>query len=654
MKKRILILSILILCLMASCKPALVQSPTEESSPQETESLPYPEFTPIPETPVIEPTVFLPDYSSYIPSKDAAIAYLKKTLDESIYPLYVYKDFSDSANRFTQKAKIDDGHSDYVSDMNENWQEDPYSGSSAIEARVKTAGFSWGGWLFVNGYLPKGEEIPHLSFGEVPDAGLDLSGATELVFEAKGAQGGEIVEFFTAGLGYDGETDMRIATYADSNAKISLGFVTLTDQWSTYRIDLTDANLSSIGCGFGFVLSGVQSGDAESVFYLDDIRFEGPISQLEQAPAFLKSYETDTSQDPDQIYIQNAAFSYDNALVAMAFLSDGQQAEAAQILDAFVFAIENDRYLPGRVRNAYVYGDIRPFPGWESGARLPGWFDTEQDKYYEDQYQVGSNVGNTSFVAMAMLQYDKIYGEAHYRESAQMIMDWVIDNCSDDTPGFMAGYDGWPEGDTPMIVTHTYKSTEHNIDAYAVFKQLYILTGEEKYRLASESALKFIESMYDQEKGTFYTGTGTDGVTPSKENIVLDAQVWTLLSLGNENFVPYKNALSTALSMKTGEGGYPFHAENTNGGWWPEGTAFTALALRQNGMDVEAQSALDAMIKIQTENGAFPAASVKQLSTGFLLFTGEPWTYRNIPHIAPVAWYVMAVNGFNPYAYESW
>lgn len=589
-------------------------------------------------------------YAQYETSKDAALAYLSARQSDAAEALYVYSDFSSALNHFTQKAKIDDGNSDYIYDMNENWQEDPFMGDSAIEVRAKTVGTSWGGWLFLNGYLPEGSTEAQLDFGDVPDAGLDLSGATELTFWAKGAEGGETVEFFTAGLGYDGETNAKMADYPDSNPKVSLGFTTLTDEWEPYSIDLSGADLTHIGSGFGFVLSGVYSGERESTFYLDEIRFEGPIAMLQDAPRFIKSYETDTRNDPDELYIQTTAFSYDNALAALAFISDGQQEQAKALLDAFVYAVANDRYQADRVRNAYLYGDIRPFPGWASGTRLPGWYDVEAKTYYEDQYQVGTNVGNSSFVALALLQYYKQYGGEEYLQLAETAMDWVLDNCTDETPGFTAGYDGWPEAEDGMQVW-TYKSSEHNIDAYAVFKQLYALTGDERYAAGAESALEFIISMYDAEGGYFYTGTLADGVTPNKDNLVLDAQVWTLLSLGMQDFTPYLAALDTAVGMQTAEGGYPFHAANTNGGWWPEGTAFTALALRAAGRDAEARAALDALAGIQRLSGSFPAATVAQLSTGFDLFTGDPWIYRDIPHIAPAAWYVMAVNGFNPYAF---
>ncbi|MEN6622355.1 MAG: hypothetical protein ABFD50_12490 [Smithella sp.] len=337
----------------------------------------------------------------------------------------------------------------------------------------------------------------------------------------------------------------------------------------------------------------------------------------------IASYET------DNMYIKNTAFSYDNALAALAFTAEDQKEKTAEVLDAFVNGIENDRYQSDRVRNAYMKGDSTGLPGWWVG------------KWNEDAYQVGTNVGNSSFVALALLQFHRRWGSEEYLQTAVTIMDWVLGNCQDNTNGFTAGYDGWPENG--VVTTYTYKSTEHNIDAYAVFRQLYALTGEVKYKDACESALQFIRSMYDGT-GYFYTGTTIDGITPSKSNIALDTQIWPVLALGDD-FSPYRNTVDTVLSMKTVEGGYPFHKANTNGGFWCEGTAFAALAFRKLGMDIEAVSALDALTKVQLDSGGFPAATVASLTTG------ESWTYSSDPHIAPTTWYVMAVNGFNPYEF---
>lgn len=603
---------------------------------------PTPESTPEP-TPAPEPV----DYSKYDEAKAAAVEALATRLGEIRDCVYVYRESGDTWNSFTQKAKMAGQDAGRVHDMDENCTTEPYAGESCIRCRVETSGSDWGGWLFLNGYLPEGETAPQLNDGNQEDAGMDLTGAEALSFFARGENGGETVEFFTAGFGYDGEWGTRLVNYPDSAKKQTLGFVTLTKEWREYTIDLSKADMSYICCGFGYVLSGTRSGDADNVFYLDEIRFTGDIACLRGAPALMRSYDT------DNVYIMNAAFSYDNALAAMAFVSENMQTEAAELLDAFVYAVKNDRQSPGRVRNAYAAGIIEAIPGWESGARLPGWYDADDGEtgtWYEDRYQAGSNAGNTSYVALALLQYDARYGSETYVETAGQLMDWVIANCSSEGDGFTAGFDGWAEGDEPVVYPLTYKSIEHNIDAYAAFIRLYELTGNEDYNRAAESALAFIGSMYDEAEGVFYTGTLEDGETPNKSNIVLDAQVWAALAL-KESFDPYAASLDRVAGMATEEGGYPFSEANANGGWWAEGTAYTALMLRLRGEDRGAASALDALCSIQLGNGLFPAATVDGLSTGFELFDGSPWTYARDAHIAPTAWFIMALNGFNPYEF---
>ena len=584
-------------------------------------------------------------YGAYAPAKDAALAALAGRLAAEKECVYVYRDFADTANHFTQKALMTGYGIGTVCDMDEDCRISPYTGSSCIRCEQITAEGDWGGWLFLNGYLPEGETEPRLNDGTGPDQGLDLSGAKELRFMARGEEGGEVVEFFTAGFGYDGEWGTATVDYPDSSPKRSAGFVKLTNEWQEYVIPLDGADMSSIVCGFGYVLSGGLSGNRDNVFYLDDIRFTGDMAK--GAPVLLRSYDT------DNIYIRNAAFSYDNALAAMAFLSEGREEEARELLDAFVFAVENDRHAPGRVRNAYAAGDISSFPDWGGTARLPGWYDTEAGEHgswYEDRYQTGSNVGNTSYVALAMLQYNAIYGTDRYLGTARRLMDWVIDTCTDATQGFTAGFDGWAEGETPVVYPFTYKSIEHNIDAYAAFRQLYAVTGEEKYRAAAESALALVTGMYDEKEGVFYTGTLDDGVTPSTDNIVLDAQVWACLALG-EDFAPFERSLERVRAMRTAEGGYPFSAGYTDA-YWCEGTAYTALMHRLRGEDAEALAALGALERVRQESGLFPAATAKELPTGFGLFDGTMWVYSDDPHIAPAAWFVMAVNGFDPYLFD--
>lgn len=589
------------------------------------------------------PVAHAEGYERFASASDAALGALCGALDEMQAYVYVYRDFGDTENHFTQKAKMAGANDALVMDMDENWHDFPYDGESCIRCSQATVPGDWGGWLFLNGWLAEGETAPRLNDGSVDGQGLDLTGAQKLTFWARGEYGVETVEFFTCGFGYDGEWGTPVVPFPDSAGKHTLGYVRLGSEWQQFTIDLRGEDMSSIVCGFGYVLSGEKSGAAESAFYLDDIRFEGDFSGRD-AHTMLRSYDT------DNVYIKNAAFSYDNALAAMAFLATGRRDEAARLLDAFVYAVEHDRYRPGRVRNAYAAGDITAFPGWDGSARLPGWYDAGSGSWFEDRYQTGSNVGNTSYVALALLQGEAATGDRAYLTTAASLMDWVIDNCSDGTPGFTGGYDGWPEGGEETTYIFTYKSIEHNIDAYAAFKQLYARTGEQRYADAADSALAFIRTMYDEQARVFYTGTLDDGVTPSADNLVLDAQVWACLALGDD-FAPYEDSLDAVAAMRTPEGGYPFCMSNVNGGWWAEGTAYTALMYRLRGEDEEAAAAMDALESIQLDSGLFPAATVDNLSTGFGLFDGSPWEYGTAPHVAPTAWFVMAANGFNPYAF---
>ena len=173
----------------------------------------------------------------------------------------------------------------------------------------------WGGWLFLNGWLAEGESVPRLNDGKTDGQGLDLTGAQALSFWARGERGGETVEFFTCGFGYDGQWGARIAPYPDSAGKRSLGYIELEQEWREYTVDLADADMRYVVCGFGYVLSGEQSNMGDNAFYLDDIRFIGDFSGRD-AHCMLRSY------DIDNLYIQNAAFSYDNALAAIKSMYD--------------------------------------------------------------------------------------------------------------------------------------------------------------------------------------------------------------------------------------------------------------------------------------------------------------------------------------------
>ncbi|MBQ6153359.1 MAG: dockerin type I repeat-containing protein [Ruminococcus sp.] len=574
----------------------------------------------------------------------SAIKGLKARLDSEREALYVYKDAEAFENHFPLRTKMANGYgaTGYV-EMEEYWSQDPHSGKTCIRCEGPSYQGSWVVWRFLNGYMTEDGKGPYLNKGEAPGQGMDLTGADALRFYARGEKGGERVVFSFGGYGYSGPYPN--VDYPDSNAEVQIT-VTLTDTWQEYVIPLNDNNydLSCIANGFEFTLyDTLNDGEDNVAFYLDDIRYVGEMDCLKNAPFFLLSYDTDEKE------LKNTAYTYDNAVAAMAFLCADEKEYAEVILDAFEFAVGHDRYQNGRIRNSYIAGDISSFPGWNTGTRFATFW--SNSGWAEDPYQVGCNVGNTSFAALALLQYDQKYNTDKYLSTAKILMDWVIDECSGTGVGFTGGYDGWPEKGENQVSRHTYKSLEHNIDAYAAFKQLYAVTGEKKYGDAADSALHLIESLYNPDTGYFYTGTLDDGVTPNTDVVVLDVQVWSAMALG-ELYDPYVSALDLVADMKTEEGAYPFCQENKNGGYWLEGTAFTALMYHLIGDSATYREATFAMCDLQIGSGLFPAATVDHLSTGITLYDGSPWEYGTSPHIVPTAWFVLAENSFNPYTFS--
>lgn len=360
----------------------------------------------------------------------------------------------------------------------------------------------------------------------------------------------------------------------------------------------------------------------------------------------LASYDTDKENQKD------IAYSYDNALCALALMADGDKESASAILDAFIYAAVNDRGDVQRVRNAYSAGNI---VGDVCGSvRLPGYYDNERNMWVEDPSLVGSSSGNLAWVSLALLWYDKLYGEEEdtylYTKTAVSLMDWVLENCADENPGFIAGINGWPENDMSQAQVLSYKSLEHNVDCLVAFDALYELTGDEKYNEAAQSSKKFIDSMYDAKKGYYYTGTASDGITPNTGQVVLDAQVWTALAV--DGVIKDRRVRKNIGKMKTPDNGYAFCLDEAAGGFWTEGTAFTALYYQKCGKRRAVYGAIDSICRILKVDGRIPACSGERINTGMDLFDGTPWIYDNSPHIAPGAWFVMAIDGFNPFDIE--
>jgi hypothetical protein len=574
------------------------------------------------------------------PEIDKAVQFIASQLDNNKTRLYVYKDFADGRNYFTQKAFMGDNFSEEnIIAMNEQ-AEGAYSGETCIAATLDTDKEPWGGYMFLNGVLKAGSTEPELDFGDSPDAKVDLSGASRFVFYAKGDVGNEKVEFFIGGLG-EGEDK----PYPDS-AKYSLGYVTLKNTWTKYVIDVSKLDLSEIGCGFAWVTNDSKNSYKKEVkFYLDEMYYE-----FDNKPMFIKSYASREVDDTDDWVLNNFSYVYDNAAALIALSKAGEYDKAKQIADALVFAATHDRYYTdGRLRNAYANGDPQTYSGWhsvitEEMSQNSGFWDSEQGAWFEDYYAVSTSTGNIAWAIMALNEAHKSFpDEDKYLETAVRLADFVL-TLKSKTGGFTAGYEDW-EGQEFSV---TYKSTEHNIDLITAFTQLAKLTGDTKYTAAAAHAKAFVMSMYDEELHLFYTGTGADGVTVSKDVLPLDCNTWAILALGS-SFKDGRLVLAEVEKQFAVGGGYDFNTDKD--GVWFEGTAQTALAYKAVGDNAKYEEIMAFLNKNMSKNGSITAADRDYVTTGFTVsgMGDMPWNYGKREHLGATAWLAFARLGVNPF-----
>lgn len=354
----------------------------------------------------------------------------------------------------------------------------------------------------------------------------------------------------------------------------------------------------------------------------------------DMAVAYLKESIADhcpmATFEADEPLIEKASYTYENALVALALLSEGEYESAALVLDALTSGMKHDQEVKDRFRNAYMVG---------KATDLPGYWDNEKLQWIQDAYQVGATTKSNCAAALALLSYYQEKGNEDYLNTAIKAIDWVISYCSDDNPGFISGYTGWIKADNYTDLT--YKTTADNLWVYVACSRLDSIIGWSKYAEAAENARQFVtETMYSSGDSRYFQGTTEDGFTPSRNLILVEPQALAALCLNDDS------GLDNLIACLASDGGYSYDNSCTDGAWL-EGTGMAALAFQQMGDEEAAAQLLSAMEQYQLSSGIFPQAGVSELDTGELDLTFNDW-----PSVAPCAWYILAVNGSNPLAAE--
>lgn len=354
----------------------------------------------------------------------------------------------------------------------------------------------------------------------------------------------------------------------------------------------------------------------------------------QSGPAFLASFPT-VSDGP----LHGVAFLYDNAVAAIALVGCGEVSKAAQIADAMLAGLDHDRYwTDGRLRNGYLAGPVK------HPLMLAGWWDTPQNKWVEDRYQVGSDTGNMAWAMLALLTLYEETKVLDYRKGAERIARFVETSSSAVRPG---GFSGGTFGHEPKPEDNSWKSTEHNTDLAAAFSRLARDSGDAHWSKRAREAQSFVTAMWQLECHCFAVGTGLDGHSRN-DMLALDAQLWPILALPDAN-QRYPGAFATAQQRLRQGDGYAY--SEVRDGIWTEGTAQVALLLSLTGENGERAVLAGVLERNRTAEGAYYATSAGRLPTGFPLQTDptQPRLYFHLPHLAALSWVALYEQRFNPF-----
>lgn len=364
---------------------------------------------------------------------------------------------------------------------------------------------------------------------------------------------------------------------------------------------------------------------------VDDIPGGGPV--------FLESYGA-IPGEPDEPALDGAAFTYDNALAAMALSACGHREEARRIGDAILAAASGDRTGEvGRIRNTYRAGAVSEYP-----PPPMGWWDRSENRWLEDPYQVGSATGNLAWAGLALLTMHAQTGEVRYRDGAARVAQWAMRfSEAKGIPGFIGGLQGFDADAQPL----TWKSTEHNTDMVAFLDWLGRAGGGD-WSAGSRQAKAFVAAMFRPDQGRFLIGTAPDGATPAEQPSGLDAQLWPLLL--DAPPPEWRKAFDYALKAHGADGGLDFNDDRD--GLWSEGTAQGALVAKSLGRKADAHRLKATAAEQAGPEGYIFAAKNPSISTGLAIgpdSVTDDFRYYRRPHLGATAWTVLAARSWNPF-----
>lgn len=361
-------------------------------------------------------------------------------------------------------------------------------------------------------------------------------------------------------------------------------------------------------------------------------------------PLLLASYQVGENPPGDTQALRGTAFTYDNALAAIALFACGKPTSARRIADALVLATAADpQFHDGRVRNAYAAGLVAG-----PVMKLPGYWDARRNGWNQDAYQVSFATGNAAWAALALLEAYRRTRHSPYLDAAQRVLAWIRAETHEGKPpaGFIGGY--FLGG--PSMIRQGWKSTEQNVDVAAAWTALDRLVPTADAKAQAAIAAGFVRSQWDGREGRFYIGTGPDGQTSDHDHSGLDAQIWPLIGIANPP-AEWSRVLAFVDAVHGVSGGYGFNRGPD--GVWTEGTAQMASVFVVRGLSKRAAPLWRLLRQQQTEQGWLFATPQPRIATGLAIGPASvtsDFFYYHLPHLGATAWAAIAAKGVNPFS----
>lgn len=315
------------------------------------------------------------------------------------------------------------------------------------------------------------------------------------------------------------------------------------------------------------------------------------------------------SQEDDQ------AQTFNNSLVAIAFITKNKRSRAERILDYYANATDK-KNTDITLQNFYYKGEARGFYQWVSLKTRHAPAGT-----------VDRWIGDMAWLLIACKNYEHKYDSHRYNNLVKIIRDLLISFYKNaDYGGYIQS--GWRHGDS-----YLHESSGHhegNIDCYVALK----LCGENYY--AQQIKIWLEHQLHD------------------KINLPLDLYTWRVLAFGSKyagllNIPEYNFGYRKIISINgiMTMGFYSGYDYNTNN-FWNDGTghiscAFQAFGDKKRGYFYANQ--LDHLIIERVIHGHVTHSIPYVLNKS----KGYEWVDTTKGFISCAAWYILAKNGVNPF-----